>query len=149
MSRENERVGNQVEVQVVGETLAVSEQVLTAEALAFVAELHGIFDSRRRELLAARTSRQSRIDAGEVPGFLTETAEIRKGAWQVASTPDDLQKRWAEITGPVDRKMVINALNSGADVFMADFEDANSPTWANCVEGQLNLYDAVRRYNSA
>ncbi len=145
MSRENERVGNQVDVQVVGEALAASEEMLTAEALTFVAELHGKFDSRRRELLAAREARQARIDAGEAPGFLDETEEVRNADWQVAPTPDDLQRRWAEITGPVDRKMVINALNSGADVFMADFEDANSPTWANCVEGQQNLYDAVRR----
>lgn len=145
MSRENERVGNQVDVQVVGEALAASEEMLTTEALAFVAELHGKFDSRRRSLLAAREAKQARIDAGEAPGFLDETEEVRSGDWQVAGTPDDLQRRWAEITGPVDRKMVINALNSGADVFMADFEDANSPTWANCVEGQLNLYDAVRR----
>ncbi|MYJ78325.1 MAG: malate synthase A, partial [Caldilineaceae bacterium SB0670_bin_27] len=145
MSRENERVGDQVDVQVVGEALAASEEILTPEALAFVAGLHRKFDSSRRELLAVREARQARIDAGETPGFLDETEGVRNGDWQVASTPDDLQRRWAEITGPVDRKMVINALNSGADVFMADFEDANSPTWANCVEGQQNLYDAVRR----
>lgn len=145
MSRENERVQKQVEVKVVGETHPASEKILTAEALAFVAELHEMFDSRRQELLAARAARQARIDAGEVPGFLSETSGVRSGDWQVADTPDDLQRRWAEITGPVDRKMVINALNSGADVFMADFEDANSPTWENCVDGQLNLYDAVRR----
>jgi malate synthase len=145
MSRENERVQKQVDVQVIGETLPASERVLTAEALAFIAELHEAFDGRRKELLAARAARQARIDAGETPGFLSETERVRGGDWQVADTPDDLQQRWAEITGPVDRKMVINALNSGADVFMADFEDANSPTWANCVEGQLNLQDAVRR----
>ena len=145
MSRENVRGQDQVNVIVIGETLPESEAILTAEALAFVAELHVKFDSRRRDLLAARTARQARIDAGEVPGFLAETKDVRSGAWQVADTPDDLQQRWAEITGPVERKMVINALNSGADVFMADFEDANSPTWANCVQGQLNLYDAVRR----
>ncbi len=144
MSRENERVGNQVDVQVVGDSLPASEEILTDDSLAFVAELHRKFDARRQELLAARAARQARIDAGESPGFLAETEEVRNGEWQVADTPDDLQRRWAEITGPVDRKMVINALNSGADVFMADFEDANSPTWANCVEGQLNLYDAVR-----
>ncbi len=145
MSRENERGQDRLDVKVVGEGLAASEKILTDEALAFVAELHGAFDSRRRELLAARAERQARIDAGETPGFLAETESVRSGDWQVAETPGDLQRRWAEITGPVDRKMVINALNSGADVFMADFEDANSPTWANCVEGQLNLYDAVRR----
>ena len=145
MSRENKRVRNQVDVQVVGETFPASERILTPEALAFVAELHGMFDARRQELLAARATRQARIDAGDIPGFLPETNEVRSGNWQVTDTPDDLQQRWAEITGPVDRKMVINALNSGADVFMADFEDANSPTWENCVDGQLNLYDAVRR----
>ena len=145
MSRENKRVRDQVDVQVVGETLPASERILTPEALAFVAELHGKFDARRQELLAARAARQARIDAGDIPGFLPETNEVRSGNWQVTDTPDDLQQRWAEITGPVDRKMVINALNSGADVFMADFEDANSPTWENCVDGQLNLYDAVRR----
>ncbi len=145
MSRENNRVRNQVDVQVVGETFPASERILTPEALAFVAELHGKFDARRQELLAARAARQVRIDAGDIPGFLPETNEVRNGNWQVTDTPDDLQQRWAEITGPVDRKMVINALNSGADVFMADFEDANSPTWENCVDGQLNLYDAVRR----
>ena len=145
MSRENKRVRDQVDVQVVGETLPASERILTPEALAFVAELHEMFDARRQELLAARAARQTRIDAGDIPGFLPETNEVRSGNWQVTDTPDDLQQRWAEITGPVDRKMVINALNSGADVFMADFEDANSPTWENCVDGQLNLYDAVRR----
>ncbi len=145
MSRENERGQDRLDVKVVGESLAASEKILTDEALAFVAELHKAFDARRRALLAAREERQARIDAGETPGFLDETEAVRSGEWQVADTPDDLQRRWAEITGPVDRKLVINALNSGADVFMADFEDANSPTWANCVEGQLNLYDAVRR----
>ena len=145
MSRENKRVRNQVDVQVVGETFPASERILTPEALSFVAELHGMFDARRQELLAARATRQARIDAGDIPGFLPETNEVRSSNWQVTDTPDDLQQRWAEITGPVDRKMVINALNSGADVFMADFEDANSPTWENCVDGQLNLYDAVRR----
>ena len=145
MSRENVRGQEQVDVSVIGETLPASETILTADALAFVAKLHHNFNPRRRELLAARAARQARIDAGERPGFLPETEDIRNAAWQVADTPDDLQRRWAEITGPVERKMVINALNSGADVFMADFEDANSPTWENCVQGQLNLYDAVRR----
>ena len=135
----------QVNIEITGAHLPASELILTPEALAFVAELHRTFNPRRQELLAARAERQERIDAGETPGFLPETADIREGDWQVADTPEDLQQRWVEITGPVDRKMVINALNSGADVFMADFEDANSPTWENCVEGQLNLYDAVRR----
>jgi malate synthase len=132
-------------VEVTGPILPGFEQILTDTALEFVADLHRRFNPRRVDLLAARAERQARLDAGEIPGFLTETADVRNGAWQVASTPDDLQQRWAEITGPVDRKMIINALNSGADVFMADLEDANSPTWTNCVEGQINLYDAVRR----
>ncbi len=145
MTQENARVREQVEIEIIGEALPASEAILTKEALAFVADLHRTFNPRRQELLAARVARQSRIDAGESPGFLSETKDIRNSAWQVADTPDDLQRRWVEITGPVERKMVINALNSGADVFMADFEDANSPTWENCVQGQQNLYDAVRR----
>ncbi len=116
-------------------------EVLTPEALAFVADLHRRFDSRRRELLALRTARQARFDAGELPDFLPDTAGIRGGSWKVAPIPADLQDRRVEITGPVDRKMIINALNSGAKVFMADFEDATSPTWANVVEGQVNLKD--------
>ena len=120
-------------------------EILTPGALAFVAELHRRFDPERRRLLAARQERQERLDAGERPDFLAETREIRESDWTVAPAPDDLRDRRVEITGPVDRKMVINALNSGARVFMADFEDANSPTWANIVEGQRNLRDAVRR----
>ncbi|PTA68527.1 malate synthase A [Deinococcus arcticus] len=121
------------------------QEVLTAEALAFVAELHRRFEGRRRALLAEREARQARLDAGELPDFLPETAHIRAGDWQVAPLPADLHDRRVEITGPVDRKMIINALNSGARVFMADFEDASSPTWANVLSGQLNLRDAVRR----
>ncbi|GGK20618.1 malate synthase [Deinococcus malanensis] len=120
-------------------------RVLTAGALAFLEELHTRFDARRRELLQARKDRQQRLDAGELPDFLPETAEIRSGDWKIAPLPADLLDRRVEITGPVDRKMVINALNSGARMFMADFEDANSPTWNNCIEGQVNLMDAVRR----
>ncbi len=120
-------------------------EVLTPEALAFVGELHRRFEPQRRELLAARAERQARIDAGEMPEFLAATKEVREGDWQVAPVPHDLQDRRVEITGPVDRKMVINALNSGARCFMADFEDANSPTWRNCVEGQVNLTDAIER----
>ena len=101
------------------------------------------FDPERRRLLAARQERQERLDAGERPDFLAETRDIRESDWQVAPAPADLQDRRVEITGPVDRKMVINALNSGARVFMADFEDANSPTWSNNVEGQINLRDAA------
>jgi malate synthase len=120
-------------------------EILTSGALEFVASLQREFGARRTELLAARAERQSRIDAGERPDFLPGTRALRAGEWQVAPCPAALQDRRVEITGPVDRKMVINALNSGARVFMADFEDANSPTWENCVEGQANLYDAVRR----
>ena len=111
--------------------------VLTPEALAFVADLHRTFNARREELLAARAERQARFDAGELPGFLPETASVREDdSWSVAPTPADLQDRRVEITGPVEPKMMINALNSGANVFMADFEDALSPTWDNVVTGQ-------------
>ncbi|KEF35375.1 malate synthase [Deinococcus sp. RL] len=120
-------------------------RVLTPGAQRFLEELHARFDARRRELLAARQERQQRLDAGELPDFLPETAPIREGDWRIRPLPADLQDRRVEITGPVDRKMVINALNSGARMFMADFEDANSPTWANILEGQVNLTDAVRR----
>jgi malate synthase len=116
-------------------------EVLTPEALAFLAELHRRFNARRLELLAARQARQARWDAGESPDFLAETAAVRAGDWRVAPIPADLQDRRVEITGPTDRKMIINALNSGAKVFMTDFEDANSPTWANMVDGQVNLID--------
>jgi malate synthase len=118
--------------------------VLTAEALGFVEALHRRFDPVRRQLLARRVERQASFDAGALPDFLPETAAIRGGAWTVAPAPADLQNRRVEITGPVERKMMINALNSGAQVFMADFEDALSPTWANVVDGQQNCIDAVR-----
>ncbi len=120
-------------------------EVLTPDALAFVARLQREFGPMREELLNQRVLRQARLDAGELPDFLPETREIREGQWQVAPVPADLQNRRVEITGPVDRKMVINALNSGAKVFMADFEDSNSPTWENCIEGQVNLTDAILR----
>jgi len=117
-------------------------EVLTPDALAFLAELHRRFDFRRRELLAARAARQKRFDAGELPDFPIETRRIREDdSWRVAPVPPDLADRRVEITGPVDRKMIVNALNSGATHFMADFEDANSPTWANNLEGQINLKD--------
>lgn len=119
--------------------------ILTPDAVRFVATLTRRSNPTRQELLAMREARQARLNAGEMPDFLPETRAIREGDWQVAPPPPDLQDRRVEITGPVDRKMIINALNSGAKVFMADFEDANSPTWENCVQGQLNLYDAVRR----
>ncbi len=121
------------------------DEILTEEALAFVADVHRRFDPARRRLLAARTERQGRIDGGEDPDFLLETESIRTGDWVVAAPPPDLADRRCEITGPTDRKMLINALNSGARVFMADFEDSNSPTWDNMVRGQVNLCDAIRR----
>ena len=117
------------------------DEILTPEALAFLAGLHRAFDARRLELLAARTERQKALDAGALPDFLPQTHAIRDGDWRVAPIPADLLDRRVEITGPVDRKMVINALNCGAKVFMADFEDANAPTWANNLEGQINLKD--------
>jgi malate synthase len=121
-------------------------RVLTAEALAFAADLQREFNPVRLELLAARAARQERIAAGELPDFLDTTTSVREDlSWRVAPAPRDLLDRRVEITGPVDRKMVINALNSGAKMFMADFEDANSPTWRNCVDGQANLIDAVDR----
>ena len=119
--------------------------LLTSEAVAFVEDLHEAFDERRHQLLALRQERQSQIQSGLLPDFLPETAHIRQDEWQVAEAPADLADRRVEITGPVDRKMMINALNSGARVFMADFEDANSPTWSNLLEGQANLIEAYRR----
>jgi malate synthase len=120
-------------------------RILTPEAVAFLADLQRTFDGRRKRLLAARQERQKRLDAGEKPGFLEETKEIRESAWTVAPLPDDILDRRVEITGPVDRKMIINALNSGAKVFMADFEDSNTPLWNNLLDGQINLFDAIRR----
>ena len=120
-------------------------QILTPEAVAFAARLQRAFGARRTELLARRVARQLRFDGGELPDFLAETREIREDDWTCAVVPDDIQDRRVEITGPVDRKMIINALNSGANVFMADFEDANTPLWTNNVQGQLNLRDAIRR----
>ncbi len=119
--------------------------ILSDEALAFVADLHRRFNPRRQELLAARAERQLRIDAGEMPDFLTQTKDVRESDWTVASIPPDLVDRRVEITGPVERKMMINALNSGAKVFMADFEDSNTPNWANTIDGQANLIDVHER----
>ena len=116
-------------------------EILSAEALAFLTGLHRRFNRRRLELLVRRMGRQEDFDAGKLPDFLPETKTIRDGDWKVAPIPADLLDRRVEITGPVDRKMIVNALNSGAKVFMADFEDANSPTCANMVEGQGNLKD--------
>jgi malate synthase len=120
-------------------------EILSDDAIEFVAELERRFGARRCELLQARTERQKRLDAGELPDFLAETREIRESDWTIEPVPAGLQDRRVEITGPTDRKMVINALNSGARMFMADFEDANSPTWSNMVEGQANLVDAIDR----
>lgn len=121
------------------------EEILTPEALEFVEQLERHFGPRRKELLEKRAERQLEIDKGVLPDFLPETKHIREGDWKVAPLPQDLQDRRVEITGPVDRKMVINALNSGAKCFMADFEDANSPTWKNNIEGQINLRDAINK----
>jgi malate synthase len=132
-------------IEVSGPAVDRSEEVLTPEALAFVADLQRHFGPRRDELLAARRTRRERIAAGERPGFLESTVEIRNSDWQVAPAPRDLRDRRVEITGPTSRKMAINALNSGARVWLADLEDANTPHWRNVVEGQVNLYDAVRR----
>jgi len=120
-------------------------EILSPDALKFVSDLERRFGPRRLELLAARAEYQERLNAGERPNFLSETAEVRNSDWTVAPLPFDLLDRRVEITGPVERKMIINALNSGAKVFMADFEDANTPTWRNLVQGQINLRDAVRR----
>ena len=115
--------------------------VLTPDALDFVAELHETFDARRRKLLERRLERQKRFDAGELPDFRGDTAHIRQGDWRVNPIPADLLDRRVEITGPTNAKMIINALNSGARVFMADFEDATSPTWTELLQGQVNLRD--------
>ena len=120
-------------------------QILSREALELVAALERRFRDRRQALLRRRRDRQAELDAGRLPDFLPQTGHIRQGDWRIAGTPTDLQDRRVEITGPVDRKMIINALNSGARVFMADFEDAHSPTWEASIQGQLNLCDAVNR----
>ncbi|GHI00593.1 malate synthase A [Neobacillus kokaensis] len=132
-------------IEVTGPLNALYDEVLTPQALKFIEELERNFGSRRVELLQSRQKRQEEINNGKLPDFLPETKHIRNGDWTIASLPRDLQDRRVEITGPTDRKMVINALNSGAKLFMADFEDATSPTWENVVEGQVNLRDAVKR----
>ena len=132
-------------VQVLGDGNGIRSRVLTPDALAFVAGLHRRFDATRLELLREREKRQAWLDRDGEPSFLDETAAVRQGDWRVGDTPADLRDRRVEITGPTDAKMVINALNSGASCFMADFEDANAPTWRNMLEGQANLMDAVRR----
>lgn len=132
-------------MQITGEIKPGFERILTPEALALVAKLSREFEPRRQELLAKRVERAKRLDAGERPDFLAETAHIRNGDWKIAPIPKALECRRVEITGPVDRKMVINALNSGADSYMTDFEDSNSPNWDNQISGQINMQDAVRK----
>ncbi|MCB9007459.1 MAG: malate synthase A [Ardenticatenaceae bacterium] len=130
-------------LQLIGQASPEFERILTPDALAFVASLEEKFAARRHELLQMRVARQARLDAGEMPNFLPETAEIRSSDWKVGPIPADLMDRRVEITGPVDRKMVINALNSGANMYMADFEDSHSPTWQDTILGQINLCDAI------
>ncbi len=133
-------------IEILGPITADYSEILTPEAVAFIARLQRMFGTRRDDLLQKRTGRQKVLDAGGLPDFLPETAHIRADdSWHVAPCPADLQDRRVEITGPVDRKMVINALNCGANTFMADFEDSNTPTWSNQIEGQINLRDAIRR----
>ena len=132
-------------LEITAPVTGAQSEILSKEALDFLSKLSAKFEPRRQELLERRRVRQREIDAGKFPDFLPETASIREEEWTVAPIPEDLQDRRVEITGPVDRKMVINALNSGANVFMADFEDANSPTWHNNIDGQINVRDAVNR----
>lgn len=133
-------------LKIVGELSAEAKEILTPEALEFILLLHEKFNTRRIELLKRRQERQQRLDAGEKLDFLQETKEIREGNWTIAPLPEDLKDRRVEITGPaVDRKMVINALNSGAKMFMACFEDASTPTWDNMIAGQINMRDSIRR----
>ena len=133
-----------LDIEILGTTNETQEEILTPEALEFASLLHRKFNPKRLELLNHRKFRQTEIDSGTMPYFLPETESIRQGDWKTAPIPDDLLDRRVEITGPVDRKMIINALNSGVKVFMADFEDSNSPTWDNIINGQINLRDAVK-----
>ena len=138
MKKLSYEIGN---IQITGPIHKDYEQILTPEAIRFIEKLIAEFEPRRQELLQARKVRQYEIDSGKFPDFLPETKDIRESDWTTSPIPNDLLDRKVEITGPVDRKMVINALNSGAKVFMADFEDSNSPTWKNNIEGQINLRD--------
>src|SRR4051812_11350907 len=138
-------VADSQQAKVLGRVTPEFAQILTPEALSFVAKLQRKFGARRKSLLASRAARQKEFDAGKLPDFLPQTQAIRDADWQVAPQPKDMLDRRVEITGPTDRKMVINALNCGASTFMADFEDANCPTWHNMIDGQVNLRDAVRR----
>ena len=130
-------------IEIAGPMQPQFDNILTEDALRFVSDLHRRFNGRRIELLAKRQERQRRIDGGQLPDFLPETKEIRESDWKIGTVPSDLQDRRVEITGPVDRKMIINALNSGASAYMADFEDSHAPTWQGTIEGQINLRDAV------
>src|SRR3546814_887977 len=132
-------------VEIRGATRPGFDEILSPDAVAFIVGLERRFGAERRRLLGGRQQRQERLDAGEKPDFLAETRHVRDGDWTIAPLPADLMDRRVEITGPVERKMVINALNSGAKVFMADFEDSSTPTWTNQIEGQINLRDAVAR----
>jgi malate synthase len=132
-------------MQIFGELPTHYAELLTLPALTFAASLSRAFEPRRQELLAIRAERQAGFNAGQIPAFLPQTRTVREGDWKVVPVPQDLQDRRVEITGPTDRKMVINALNSGANVFMADFEDSNTPSWQNMIEGQINLRDAIAR----
>ncbi len=132
-------------IEITGRITSDFARILTPEAVAFAAKLQRAFGGRRTELLARRTVRQRELDAGKLPDFLPETRAVREGNWTCAPVPADIVDRRVEITGPVDRKMIINALNSGAKVFMADFEDANTPRWDNNIQGHINLGDAIRR----
>jgi malate synthase len=132
-------------VEITGRITPEYAQILTPEAVAFAAKLQRAFGGRRSELLALRAVRQAEFDSGKLPDFLPETRSVREADWTCASVPADIQDRRVEITGPVDRKMIVNALNSGANVFMADFEDANTPRWDNNIQGHINLRDAIRR----
>ncbi|WKB51022.1 malate synthase A [Eleftheria terrae] len=132
-------------MQITGAIEPGFERILTLPALELVAKLHRSFEARRQQLLKARVERAQRLDAGERPDFLPETQAIRDGDWTIAPIPKALECRRVEITGPVERKMVINAFNSGADSYMTDFEDSNSPSWSNQIQGQINLYEAIRR----
>src|SRR6478752_9737719 len=132
-------------ITIAGPPVASSAEILTPAALDFLADLHERFAARRNELLALRQVRRDAVSVGEPMDFLPETAAVRSGTWTVAPIPDYLADRRVEITGPTDRKMTINALNSGAKVWLADLEDANTPAWSNVIGGQINLHDAIRR----
>lgn len=132
-------------ISIIGESVPQMDKILTSEALDFIEKLHHHFNPRREELLKLRQTRQQEIDSGKLPDFLPETKQIRDGDWTIAPLPLDMQDRRVEITGPTNRKMLINALNSGAKMFMADLEDATAPNWFNVIDGQVNLADAVRR----